>query len=87
MRKTSDPRFLRRCQIVLNYAANRGCTTTSEVLGCAPATAIRVAHRYLAGGLEALEDRRVDNGGLLRDADLLQAVAELLCGHPCTGPA
>ena len=82
MRKAKDPGFLRRCQIVLNYAANRGCTTTAEVLGCAPATAVRVAHRFLEGGLEALEDRRADNGDLLRDDNLLQAVAELLCGHP-----
>ncbi len=82
MRKTKDPGFLRRCQIVLNYAADRGCTTTAEVLDCAPGTAVRVAHRFLEGGLDGLKDRRVDNGELKRDDDLLQAVAELLCGHP-----
>ena len=47
LRKAKDPGFLRRCQVVLNYAANRGCTTTAEVLGCSPATAVRVAHRFL----------------------------------------
>lgn len=82
MRKAKDPGYFRRCQIVLNYASNRGCTTASEVLGCAPATAVRVARRFLKGGLEALEDRRADNGDLLRDDDLLQAVAELLFHHP-----
>lgn len=82
MRKTPDPGFLRRCQIVLNYAADRGCTTTAEVLDCAPATAVRVAHRFLEGGLAGLDDRRADNGDLMRDDDLLQAVAELLGSHP-----
>ena len=82
MRKTPNPGFLRRCQIVLNYAADRGCTTTAEVLDCAPATAVRVARRFLEGGLDGLDDRRADNGDLLRDDDLLQAVAELLGTHP-----
>lgn len=82
MRKTKDPGFLRRCQIVLNYAEERGCTTTAKALHCAPATAIRVAHRFLEDGLEGLEDRRADNGDLMRDDDLLQAVAELLSSHP-----
>lgn len=82
MRKTKAPGFLRRCQIVLNYAANRGCTTTAEVLGCAAATAVRVAHRFLEDGLDGLVDQRADNGDLMRDDDLLQAVAELLCSNP-----
>jgi hypothetical protein len=69
MRQTPNPGFLRRCQIVLNYASDRGCTTTAEVLDCAPATAVRVARRFLKGGLGGLEDRRAGNGDLLRDDD------------------
>lgn len=82
MRKAKAAGLLRRCQIVLNYAANRGCTTTSAALGCAPATAVRVARRYLEEGERGLEDRRADNGETMRDDDFLQAVAELLTRHP-----
>jgi transposase len=81
-RRTKDAGYLRRCQIVLNYAASHGCTLTSAALGCAPATAVRVARRYEEYGEEGLEDRRVDNGNTIRDEDFLQAIAELLCGHP-----
>ncbi len=81
-RKTRDAGFLRRCQIVLNYASNRGCTLTSQALGCAPATAVRVARRYVKHGEEGLEDGRVDNGNTIRDDDFLQAIAELLCSRP-----
>ena len=62
MHKTRDAGLLRRCQIVLNYARSRGCTLTSEALGCAPSTAIRVARRYQEEGEEGLEDRRAENG-------------------------
>lgn len=82
MRKTRSAGLLRRCQIVLNYSARRGCTTTAASLGCAPATAVRVAHRYLEHGEAGLEDRRVDNGETMRDDDFLQAVGELLTHCP-----
>ena len=73
---------MRRYQIVLSYARSRGCTLTSEALGCAPSTAIRVARRYQEEGEESLEDRRAENGRSLRDDDFVQAVAELLCCQP-----
>tara|TARA_R110002096_G_C14528435_1_gene717530 strand:- start:169 stop:1152 length:984 start_codon:yes stop_codon:yes gene_type:complete len=82
MRKTKDPGLLRRCQIVLSYGAKRGCTSTAEVLHCAPATAVRVARRFEEGGLAGLEDRRAENGQLMRDDDFLQALVEILSAHP-----
>ena len=81
-RKTRDTKLLRRYQIVLNYANNYGCTFTSEALGCAPATAIRVARRYSERGEAGLEDGRATNGNTIRDGEFLEAMAELLASHP-----
>jgi len=81
-RKTKDPAFRVRCQIVLNYGRGWGCQLTSEALGCAPSTAIRVARRYVSDGIAGLTDKRAENGVPKLDADLLAAVAEILTRRP-----
>jgi len=49
---------------------------------CAPATVWRVVQRYRSGGEEALRDRRKANGTPKVDADVEQAIAELVSGSP-----
>jgi transposase len=71
-----------RIQIVLHYVAGWGSLTIARARHCAPATAVRVAQRFLAAGEAGLEDARRDNGRPKVDADLEQALAELVGGSP-----
>jgi len=67
---------------VLLYALGGGASTIATALHCAPATAVRVAQRFLAEGEAGLEDRRQENGQPKVDADLEQALAELVRQSP-----
>jgi len=78
MKKTRDLHFHNRCRIVLLYARGLGCQAIAKVVGCAPATAVRVAHRFLRDGEAGLQDGRKDNGVPKVDLDLLQALAEVI---------
>lgn len=67
---------------MLLYALGGGASTIATALHCAPATAVRIAQRFLAEGEPGLEDRRRDNGQPKVDADLEQALAELVSRSP-----
>lgn len=82
IRKTHDPKHARRCQIVLGYAEGLGCDQVARHLGCAPATAVLVARRYLEHGDQGLEDLRADNGDRKNDEELRGALAALLVARP-----
>jgi transposase len=78
MQKTRDAAFRTRMQIVLLYEAGLGAQRIAASLGCVPATAVRVAQRFLEQGEEGLLDGRRGNGELKVDDDLRQALAELV---------
>lgn len=76
--KTRDAALRLRIQIVLLYEAGLGAQRIAAHLGCAPATAVRVARRFLEVGEAGLIDGRRDNGEAKVDDDLRQALAELV---------
>lgn len=78
--KTRDAALRTRVQIVLLYEAGLGAQRIAAHLGCVPATAVRVARRFLEMGEDALIDGRRGNGELKVDDDLRQALAELVAG-------
>lgn len=80
MQTTRDAAFRTRVQIVLLYEAGLGAQRIATSLGCVPATAVRVARRFLNQGEEGLLDGRRGNGELKVDDDLRQALAELVAG-------
>jgi transposase len=81
-RKTGEAGLARRITIVLLYAQGHGTSSIATLLGCAPATAVRVLQRFRARGERALEDGRRENGAVKADADLLQALAECVRATP-----
>jgi transposase len=81
-RGTRDAAYRTRLLIVLHYAGGSGSKTIAAALGIAPATAVRVAHRYLEQGELGLVDGRSGNGCAKVDQDLLQALAELVNESP-----
>lgn len=81
-RKNPDPGIRTRARIVLLYQLGWGAPRIAEALGCVPATAVRVVNRFLQLGEEGLLDGRRDNGLPKVDADLLQALAELINKSP-----
>jgi len=81
-RKTRDAALRTRIQVVLLYESGWGAHRIAASLGCVPATAVRVARRFLALGEEGLRDGRCDNGQMKVDDDLRQALAELVAASP-----
>ena len=82
MRKTRDAAYRTRARIVLLFGKGWTSPRIAEALGCAPATAVRVIHRFLEDGEEGLLDHRRENGQPKVDEDLLQALAELVASSP-----
>jgi len=82
VQRTRDARLRLRCNIVLLWAEGRSSDQMAAALQCAKSTALNVAHRFLAEGEAGLSDRRRENGQPKVDADLLQALAELLQTQP-----
>lgn len=80
MQRARDAALRTRVQIVLLYEAGLGAQRIAASLGCVPATAVRVAQRFLELGEEGLLDGRRGNGELKVDDDLRQALAELVGG-------
>ena len=78
--KTRDAALRLRIQIVLLYDAGHGAQRIAAHLGCVPATAVRVARRFLDVGEDGLLDGRRGNGAPKVDDDLRQALAELVAG-------
>lgn len=83
LHRTRDARMRLRYQIVLLWGQGRSGGEIAAALGCAKSTAQRWAHRFRAEGMAGLEDRRTENGVPKADADLRQALAEML-KHPPT---
>jgi len=81
--RTRDARMRLRYQIVLLWAEGWSGGEIAAALGCAISTAQRWAHRFRAEGVPGLQDRRAENGEPKVDADLRQALAEML-KHPPT---
>ncbi len=82
MHKTTDARLRDRGRIVLLYHRGLGCNEIAETVGCAPATAVRVANRFLNYGEAALEDQRKENGCPKVDPDLLEGLIQILSNSP-----
>jgi transposase len=82
MRKTHDAGLRTRIQIVLLYERSWGAHRIAATLGCVPATAVRVVRRFQSLGEEGLLDGRRENGQMKVDADLRQALAELVPVSP-----
>lgn len=82
MRKTHDAGLRTRIQIVLLYETGLGAHRIAAMLGCAPATAVRVVRRFQSLGEEGLLDGRRENGQMKVDDDLCQALAELVVVSP-----
>jgi transposase len=78
--KTRDAALRTRIQIVLLYETGLGAQCIAAHLGCVPATAVRVARRFLEAGEDGLLDGRRGNGELKVDDDMRQALAELVAG-------
>lgn len=81
-RKTRDAAYRARCRIVLLYEKGWGAPRIAEALGCAACTALRVVHRFLQHGEDGLLDARRENGQAKVNADMLQALSELVAGVP-----
>lgn len=77
-RKVTNAQQRIRIQIILRYSRGFGATTIARELGIAPSTAVKVARRFLQMGPAAFGDARCDNGIAKVDADLLQALVEIL---------
>lgn len=82
VRKTRDAALRTRIQIVLLFNKGWASPGIAEGLGCAPATVVRVVHRFLDEGEAGLEDGRRDNGCPKVDPDLLEALREMLADTP-----
>ena len=80
--KTKDAALRDRCWIILLYNRGLGCDAIADKVGRVPATVVRVASRFLQEGEDGLEDRRSENGVPKVDADLLEAMVELLGKSP-----
>lgn len=81
-RKTSDMALRNRIQMVLLYNEGRSSTQIGKDLGYAPSAVGNILRRFRDSGFEGLEDGRKYNGQSKIDADLLQALAEILTKSP-----
>lgn len=81
-RKTSDVALRNRIQMVLLYNEGRSSTQIAQALGYAPSAVGNILRRFRNSGFEGLEDGRKNNGQPKVDADLLQALAEMLTKSP-----
>ncbi len=82
VKKSRDAALRDRCRIILLYNEGLGCEAIAEKIGRVPSTVIRVANRFLRDGENGLEDQRSENGVAKVDADLLEAMVELLGESP-----
>jgi transposase len=81
-RKTKSADYQTRVRVVLLYDRGWGCDRIAGALGCAPATAVRIARRFLEGGEEALLDGRRENGAPKVDEDSLEALRLIVAKQP-----
>lgn len=71
-----------RCQIVLLAGKQRSRERIAESVGCAVSWVGAVLRRYRADGIEALADRRADNGDRKVDQQFLVTLGEVLDQSP-----
>ena len=81
-RVTKDAALRARILVVLHYDAGLGARRIASALGISCMTAQRAVHRFLDHGEDGLLDRRRENGCAKVDADVEQALVELLQGSP-----
>lgn len=81
-RATKDAELRARILVVLRCHAGLGARRIADALGIAIMTAQRAVRRFLNHGEEGLLDGRRENGCAKVDADVEQALVELLQGSP-----
>lgn len=82
LRSTRDAGVHRRCLIVMNLINGRTVAQTAEVVGVAPSTVRRVAHRFVEFGEAGLLDGREDNGVQKLDERYLSILDRLVRSSP-----
>lgn len=80
--RSSDAAWQMRCKIIRNLVRHESPETIARILGCSRSHVYRVAHRFVAQGLEGLVDRREDNGCAKVDEHYAATVLELVAGSP-----
>ena len=60
--KAGDVATLKRFYAVALLGAGKSSPTVADIVCVAVSTVVRAAHAYLAGGVEALYDKRLRNG-------------------------
>jgi hypothetical protein len=82
MKSTEDAKLRLRAHIVLLYSQGLGCCKIAKQLHCVPATAVNTANRYLAFGLQGLDDQRKQNGRRKVTPKLSSAVKRIIKKSP-----
>ena len=80
--KTGDVATLKRFYAVALLGAGKSSPTVADIVCVAVSTVVRAAHAYLAGGVEALYDKRLRNGRPKADGPFRARVTAMLRGTP-----
>ena len=81
-KQTREKGLAMRCQIVLLAGRQRSRERIAESVGCAVSWVGGVLRRYRSDGIEALADRRADNGDRKVDQQFLVTLGEVLDQSP-----
>ena len=81
-RKANDVNTYRRFHALYLITGGFGVTQVHRMLGMARSTIYRVMYRYLFGGLDALEDRRCENGTTKVNLFFYHRVTQMVGGSP-----
>lgn len=81
-KQTREKGLAMRCQIVLLAGKQRSREQIAESVGCAVSWVGAVLRRYRTDGIEALADRRADNGDRKIDQQFLVTLGEVLDQSP-----
>jgi transposase len=81
-RKAKDVNTYRRFHALYLLTGGFGVTQVHKMLEMARSTIYRVLDRYLFGGLDALEDRRCDNGTVKVDLVFYHHLTQMVGGSP-----
>ena len=80
--KVGDVATLKRFYAVALLGAGKSSPTVADIVCVAVSTVVRAAHAYLAGGVEALYDKRLRNGRPKADGPFRARVTAMLRGTP-----
>jgi transposase len=81
-RKAKDVNTYRRFHALYLLTGGFGVTQVHEMIGMARSTIYRVLYRYLSGGLDALEDRRCENGTTKVNLFFYHRITQMVGGSP-----